>query len=385
MHRRLAVVVVATCFAACVEYADDFGGEESEFFNDLTVVDVVDGAIAPTNPTPLLHLPAPFVGQAPLQAIKLDDNVFTDVAHFGEGVVALVEDVATATPRIHTININALAAVSGDVDGDGDLDVVMVGRTSTPVALLLRNGTSFDAPAAIETITTLDDGTTCESTGDVVTVCTLDVSAVALVDVDNDTDLDIVAVGSAGRVYTNDGRGTFTRAVAVNLSVTTPGGSSNALLSRVAVVNVDGAGATLVAINDVVDPQSTVLLRATASALTMVAEHTGQRGSNILDVDDDDDSIRICEGNTTVELSTDLATATQTWPVCAQAQGDVDDDGDIDVVSNTSVIPSSNGTLDVDDAVIPTANGIGWHVPLVVVGDTGNAIAVASTVEVFVD
>jgi hypothetical protein len=259
----------------------------------------------------------------------------------------------------------------------------MVGRTSTPVALVRRNGSGFGAPEALETIDSLGDGTTCESSGDVVTVCTLDVSAAALVDVDNDADLDIVAVGSAGRVYRNDGSGHFTRAVAVELSVTTASGTSNAVLSRMAPLSVDAEGATLVAINRYIDPQSTVLLRATATSLAIVAERTGQRGANVLDVNDD--VIRICDDNTTVELTGEFATSTQTYDVCAEAVGDIDDDGDLDVVSSTRFIPAVNGALDLDAALRPSGFGVTWDAPLVVVGDNGHALAIATTVEVFLD
>ncbi len=93
------------------------------------------------------------------------------------------------------------AVAMGDIDGDNDLDVVLVGSGSDGGTLVYTNssGTLTDSAQALGT--------------------TFDSSAIALGDIDGDGDLDIV-VGNAfnsyttnattpNRVYTNDGSGVF--------------------------------------------------------------------------------------------------------------------------------------------------------------------------------
>ncbi len=98
----------------------------------------------------------------------------------------------------------AWSAAAGDVDGDGDLDVVVGnGESSANMRLLVNNGSGVFTDASGRLPSRLAD-----------------TMAVELVDIDGDSDLDIVAAsGEASftgspplqtRAYVNDGQGNFT-------------------------------------------------------------------------------------------------------------------------------------------------------------------------------
>src|SRR5262245_9439228 len=97
------------------------------------------------------------------------------------------------------------AVARGDVDGDGDLDVVF-GNWGQPSRLCLNDGSGIfsDATAARMPVP-----------GPIYTM------AVALGDVDGDGDLDLVlgGYGQQSRLYLNDGTGTFTDATAARMPV----------------------------------------------------------------------------------------------------------------------------------------------------------------------
>ena len=110
---------------------------------------------------------------------------------------------------------NALAL--GDVDRDGDLDIVAGNQGQDQ--LLLNNGNGFFTLATASHLPVDSDST----------------RAVQLSDVDGDGDLDLVAgTGIKNRLYLNDGNGIFTDATATAMPAGSDGGQA------VAVGDIDG-------------------------------------------------------------------------------------------------------------------------------------------------
>ena len=169
----------------------------------------------------------------------------------------------------------------GDMDGDGDLDVV-VGNADQPNRLYLNNLGADDL---------LADFTGTNITGD-----THDTRSIAVADMDGDGDLDIV-VGNRdlpNRLYLNNGsRNPFTEAATLNITDDTH------FTRSIVLGDMDGDGHNDVVAGNWDQPNRLYLNNGTSDPFANVLG---------LDITDDEDDTR------------------------GVALGDVDDDGDLDVV-----------------------------------------------------
>lgn len=114
--------------------------------------------------------------------------------------------VAFAAPRPFTVGDNVQRVAAADLDGDGDLDLVVGRAHAAGNAVLLNTGSGFAAPVYYE------HAPGAQNPG----------AAVALVDVDRDGRADLVASATTSNngvvaVRRNNGNGTFASAVLYNL------------------------------------------------------------------------------------------------------------------------------------------------------------------------
>jgi hypothetical protein len=190
----------------------------------------------------------------------------------GFGVFA--NETATRLPVIAFVS--QVDANLGDVDGDYDLDLIVVSRDATPSRMYLNNGLGvFAAGPALP-----GDGTGTYEYG--------------LGDLDNDNDADIFNVGGPGTtdgIFTNNGAGTYALGAAL---VGNPGSDDNA----VALGDIDNDGDQDAAIA-ALSTQERILVNNGAGVLTYNAGLITALVDSSLDI----------------------------------KQADVDNDGDIDIVT----------------------------------------------------
>ncbi len=182
------------------------------------------------------------------------------------------------TPEV-SVGINPLGVALGDVDGDGDLDLLTANSGANNVSVRLNDGTGSFAPPA--TTPQVPGGTLPRS--------------LALGDVDGDGDLDFVTANNgnaSASVRLNDGTGSFA-APAAN-----PETSVDALPESIILGDVDGDGDL-----DFISSGSVVSMRrndgtGAFSGSVNVATGTSPRYAALGDVDGDGD-LDLLTANTT--------------------------------------------------------------------------------------
>ncbi|MCA8977893.1 MAG: VCBS repeat-containing protein, partial [Planctomycetes bacterium] len=232
--------------------------------------------------------------------------------------------------RLPAINDNTRSIALGDIDGDGDFDLI-VGNHNQQARLLQNNGL----------------GTFADITATNLPVLSGPVPSVAFGDVDGDLDLDLV-VGiyyQQSRLLLNNGSGTFVDATATNM----PGGID--LSYAVALGDVDGDGDLDLVVGNYYygGAQNRLLLNNGSGAFTDV---TGSNMPGVLD------------------------------PTFAIALGDVDGDGDLDLVAgnyyyygsrNRLLLNNGGGTFsDVTAAAMPPVEDATYAVALTDVDGDGD-------------
>jgi len=242
---------------------------------------------------------------------------------FNDGRGNFADGTATALPFDEH---NARALAVGDVDGDGDLDLLEGGMQER---LLLNDGLGTYVDASAVQLPAITD----------------DTLGVALGDIDGDGDLDFVTANRGqNRLYLNDGRGTFTDVTVAQLPAVTDESRG------VALGDVDGDGdLDLITAND--DGQQNRLYLndgrgaftdVTASRLPLAGESTSSLalgdvdGDADLDLvfgnDDDPDRLYLNQGGGLYRDASAGRMPTSLGITTCAALGDVEGDGDLDLV-----------------------------------------------------
>ena len=262
----------------------------------------------------------------------------------GSGKFASGNDVATPANSTRT-------AVFGDVDGDGDLDLVTGNASSTVNRVYLSNGNGTFA------------------SGSNVATPTNNTWAVSLGDLDGDGDLDLVTgnANQVNRVYLSNGNGTF----AAGSDVDTPTNNSQSAL----LGDVDGDG-DLDLVTGNVNQRNRVYLGngngSFASGNDVATPANDTRDAALGDVDGDGDldlvtgnltqvnRVYLSNGNGTFAAGTNVATPTN--DARSVSLGDMDGDGDLDLVTgnygqvNRVYLGNGNGTFAAGSDVDTPAN-----------------------------
>ncbi|MBD2755594.1 beta strand repeat-containing protein [Spirosoma validum] len=306
--------------------------------------------------------PDPTVGDSPFSVamgdVDGDENIDMVTANFGNNTVSVRLNngagyfTAPATNPDPTVGNKPSDVALGDVDGDGDLDLVTANFDDNTVSVRLNNGAGNFTPHATNPNPAVG------------TVAGSNPSDVALGDVDGDGDLDLITIvfkadpasfnGNRVSVRFNNGSGNF---AAANADFSFEGYPQS-----VALGDVNGDGYLDLVIGSITSTGGTVSVRLNNGAGTFTAPATNP-DSNVgifptsialgdLDGDSDLDLVTNNKNSNTVSVRLNNGVGTFTAPAInpepvvgdspgSVALGDVDGDGDLDLLVANSYSPVS--------------------------------------------
>jgi hypothetical protein len=280
-------------------------------------------------------------------------------------------DVTTAQLPVDAGSTNEIAL--GDVDRDGDVDLVLA-RGQRQQRLYLNDG----------------KGHFTDVTATRMPVDTFDATSLALVDVDRDGDLDVVFgcfMPPQNHLYLNDGKGKFTDVTASQLPV------DSAWSHFVAVGDVDRDGDLDLAFANGANKQNALYLNdgkgrfTDVTATHLPVDHDANRGVVFGDLDGDSDlDLVFASGQPTRTICLYLndgkgrftdgtAGRLPTTPsASAVAVADLDEDGDLDIVFTSEMSASRRNGLLLNDGAGRFTDVTSTRMPLIADGTTGVVI-----------
>ena len=277
------------------------------------------------------------------------DSIDTNRLYLNDGTADPFNGVSGSDISSDTHSTSSIAL--GDVDGDGDLDLLAGNYSNQTNRLYLNEGTSNPFNGV---------------TGTVISIDTPYTMSIALGDMDGDGDLDLVAgdYGSAHRLYLNDGTSTpFSGVTGTDISTDTGDTFS------IALGDVDGDGDLDLVVGNYAQVNRLYLNDGTASPFNGVSgtdisiDTDATRTVTLGDVDGDGD-LDLIAGNQNqanrLYLNNGTATpfsgvfgsdiSSDTNNTMSIALGDVDGDGDLDLAEVTedqaNRLYLNNGTAD---------------------------------------
>ncbi len=263
--------------------------------------------------------------------------LFVDFASAGS--VGLIEN-STWQENIRSSSISHVGVVSGDIDNDGDLDLISIGCESTSSSscdivdntyVWINNGTTF-----------FNSSTWQQNLSDV------GAGSLALGDIDNDGDLDLIVSGNEApytSIYTNNGT-TFNVNLAWQSQVT---GENGAASYSIALGDIDNDGDL-----DLIFPgmssnkviylnNGTSFVNCSSTWGIEIIDDTSKISTGLIDFDNDgdldlnimgEDSARTYLNNGTSFVN-DVSWGISGGDEASIAWGDIDNDGDFDEILST--------------------------------------------------